>query len=69
MKGKIFTPDEANRMLPLVAQIADDIVATYALVHETLQELEALKAQVAQAETEAPRREPVSTLTTHHPLT
>ena len=33
MKGKIFTPDEANRMLPLVSRIADDIVATYADVN------------------------------------
>ena len=37
MKGKIFTPDEANRMLPLVARIADDIVGTYADVNQALQ--------------------------------
>ena len=44
MKGKIFTPDEANRMLPLVSRIADDIVATYTRVQKTLEDLEALKA-------------------------
>ena len=29
MRGKIFTPDEANQMLPLVSRIVDDIVRTY----------------------------------------
>jgi len=43
MKGKIFTPDEANRMLPLVSRIADDIVATYTRVQKTLEDLEAVK--------------------------
>jgi hypothetical protein len=43
MKGKIFTPDEANRMLPLVARIADDIVGTYVDVNRALQEFEACK--------------------------
>jgi hypothetical protein len=43
MKGKIFTPDEANRMLPLVSRIADDIVATYADVNRALQAFEAEK--------------------------
>ena len=46
MKGKIFTPDEANRMLPLVSRIADDIVATYAKVHHALMELEIEKARL-----------------------
>ena len=45
MKGKIYTPDEANRMLPLVSRIADDIVATYAKVHQALREFEAEKAR------------------------
>ena len=31
MKGKIYTPDEANRMLPLVSRIADDIERDYIL--------------------------------------
>ena len=53
MKGKIYTPDEANRMLPLVSRIADDIVATYAKVHQALRELEAVKAGTADPE-EAP---------------
>ena len=53
MKGKIYTPDEANRMLPLVSRIADDIVATYAKVHQALRELEAVKAGNAEHE-EAP---------------
>jgi len=46
MKGKIFTIDEANRMLPLVARIADDIVATYGEVNRALQSYEDTKAQV-----------------------
>ena len=50
MKGKIYTPDEANRMLPLVSRIADDIVATYAKVHQALRELEAVKAGNAEHE-------------------
>ena len=41
MKGKIFTPDEANRMLPLVSRIADDIVATYDDVNVAIQAFEA----------------------------
>ncbi|MCC7137831.1 MAG: DUF2203 domain-containing protein [Planctomycetes bacterium] len=44
MKGKIFTVDEANRMLPLVARIADDIVRTYGEVNTALQAYEAAKA-------------------------
>ena len=43
MKGKIFTVDEANRMLPLVSRIADDIVATYTEVNRALQAFEAEK--------------------------
>ncbi len=46
MRGKIFTPTEANRMLPLVSRIADDIVATYAQVHHVLRQLEAEKARI-----------------------
>ncbi len=46
MKGKIFTVDEATRMLPLVAHIADDIVATYAEVNRSLQTYEDAKARV-----------------------
>jgi hypothetical protein len=45
MKGKIFTPDEANRMLPLVSRIADDIVAVYTRVNEALQAFEAEKVR------------------------
>lgn len=43
MKGKIYTIDDVNRMLPLVARIADDIVSTYGEVHEALQSFEAIK--------------------------
>ena len=43
MKGKIFTTDEANRMLPLVSRIADDIVATYATVTAALAALDNAK--------------------------
>jgi hypothetical protein len=45
MKGKIFSVDEANRMLPLVTLIAEDIVATYAEVNRALQAYEATKAE------------------------
>lgn len=45
MKGKIFTVDEANRMLPLVTRIADDIVATYADVDHALKAYEAAKGE------------------------
>ena len=45
MRGKIFTHEEANRMLPLVSRIADDIVATYVKVHGVLREFEAEKAR------------------------
>jgi hypothetical protein len=44
MRGKIFTVDEANRMIPLVARIADDIVATYRSVNLALEAYEAAKA-------------------------
>lgn len=55
MKGKIFSTDEANRMLPLVARIAEDIVATYADVNQALQ---AFQAEEARAKDD-PAREPV----------
>src|SRR6188768_2051271 len=45
MKGKIFTVDEANRMLPLVTRIAEDIVATYAEVDRSLKAYENAKAE------------------------
>jgi hypothetical protein len=48
MRGKIFTQDEANRMLPLVSRIADDIVATYGEVNAALQAFEACKANLEQ---------------------
>lgn len=44
MRGKIFTVSEANRMVPLVARIADDIVATYGDVNRSLQAYEETKA-------------------------
>lgn len=44
MRGKIFTVPEANRMVPLVARIADDIVATYGEVNRSLQGYEEAKA-------------------------
>ena len=47
MKGKIFTVDEANRMLPLVSRIAEDIVGTYREVNQSLQAYEDEKARVA----------------------
>ena len=43
MKGKIFTVDEANRMLPLVTRIADDIVSTYSDVDHALKAYEGAK--------------------------
>lgn len=54
MKGKIFTPDEANRMLPLVSRIADDIVAAYAHVNTVLGEFEAEKARAEADESRMP---------------
>lgn len=54
MKGKIFTVDEANRMLPLVARIADDIVATYADVNKALQAYEAEKTRAEADESRLP---------------
>jgi len=45
MKGKIYTTAEANRMLPLVSRIANDIVATYAEVNAALQAYEAEKSR------------------------
>jgi hypothetical protein len=45
MKGKIFTTDEANRMLPLVTRIADDLVAAYADLTTALRALEEAKAR------------------------
>ena len=49
MRGKIFTIDEANRMLPLVSRIADDIVAAYADVNRALQAFETAKSQAEKA--------------------
>ena len=54
MRGKIFTTDEANRMLPLVSRIAEDIVATYADVNRALQAFEAEKTR-SEAGTSAER--------------
>jgi hypothetical protein len=51
MKGKIFTPDEANRMLPLVSRITDDIVATYARIQLALQAFETARASLDRAPT------------------
>ena len=45
MRGKIFNVDEANRMLPLVGRIADDIVATYGEVNQALTAYESAKAR------------------------
>lgn len=60
MKGKIFTVDEANQMLPLVARIADDIVGTYVEVNLALKAYEDEKARGthdAGRETELRRRD------------
>ncbi len=54
MRGKIFTPDEANRMLPLIRRIADDIVGTYAEVNDALKAYEAEKARAEQADDDGP---------------
>ena len=40
MKGKIYTPDEVTRMIPLLSRIADDVVMTYRRVQDTLHEIE-----------------------------
>jgi hypothetical protein len=60
MKGKIFSVDEANRMLPLVSRIAEDIVGTYREVNQALQAYEDEKARVvkdASRELELRRRD------------
>ncbi len=60
MKGKIFTVDEANRMLPLVSKITDDVVATYREVNQALQAYEAEKTEAQKDpghETELRRRD------------
>jgi hypothetical protein len=60
MKGKIFTCDEANQMLPLVARIADDIVATYVEVNQALKAYEdekVLAAKDPSRESELRRRD------------
>jgi hypothetical protein len=63
MKGKIFTVDEANRMLPLVARIADDIVGTYGEVNQALKAYDEEKARAngsnsfPEAETSLRRRD------------
>ena len=44
MKGKIYTVEEANRTLPLVSRIAEDIVAGYGEVTSALQTYETAKA-------------------------
>ena len=54
MKGKIFNPDEANRMLPLVSRITDDIVATYSRVQRTLQAIDAEKKPQVESEADLP---------------
>jgi hypothetical protein len=54
MKGKIFTPDEANRMLPLVSRIADDIVATYEDVNVAIQAFEAERPKAEADESRLP---------------
>lgn len=54
MKGKIFSTDEANRMLPLVSRIADDIVRTYGEVTTALELFEAARVR---AQGEDPRAE------------
>ena len=63
MKGKIYTHDDANRMLPLVSRIADDIVTTYSKVHQTLGAFEAAKADLRdlrQASEDASDRDPAT---------
>jgi len=54
MKGKIFTPDEANRMLPLVSRIADDLVATYEDVNAAIQAFEAERPKAEADEARLP---------------
>jgi hypothetical protein len=54
MRGKIFSPNEVDRMLPLVSRIADDLVAAYGSVNDALQ---AFQAEETRAKA-APDREP-----------
>jgi len=54
MKGKIFTTEEADRMLPLVSRIADDIVQAYSEVNETLHAYQAEEPRAKADETREP---------------
>jgi hypothetical protein len=53
MRGKIFTVDEANRMLPLVARIADDIVGTYGEVNSALKAYDEEKGRASETSRDA----------------
>lgn len=46
MKGKIYTPQEASRMVPLLSRVADDLVATHRKVQTALQALELEQARL-----------------------
>ena len=48
--GKLFTLEEAERSLPLVRRIAEDIVSTHAEMRALLDELNQLPGEEAQAE-------------------
>lgn len=43
MRGKIFSPEEAERMLPLVARVVEDIQTTYREVHGALEAFDTVK--------------------------
>ena len=58
MEEKVFTPDEANRTLPLVRRIVQDVVDAYARWQDGTRELE-LIAVSARAEQYDERRQTV----------
>jgi hypothetical protein len=45
MKGKIFTAEEVDKMLPLIVPIVDDLVATYGEVNKALVAYEEVRAR------------------------
>jgi hypothetical protein len=50
---KLFTLEQANRTLPLVRRIVEDIVRTYARWQERVREFEVVAGQLLVAELEA----------------
>ena len=57
MHARLFTLDEANRLLPLVRSIARDAVASYRATKDAIRALQRLKAAPAALAAETARQE------------